>query len=156
MRKLVRLFCCTWLWAASAFAQAPATATLQVTVLDETRGVLPGASVCGRTNTRIAGWLGRADQRTKVKGMFVDPRQVAEIVRRHPEVAKARLVVSRQGETDAMALQVEPSGDGEPDAVAIAATLRDVTKLGGDVLVRAAGSLPNDGKVIADERDYSA
>ena len=88
--------------------------------------------------------------------MFVDPRQVAEIVRRHPEIAKARLVVSRQGEADAMTLQVEPSGAGEPDAEAIAATLRDVTKLGGAVSVRTAGSLPNDGKVIADERDYSA
>jgi len=118
--------------------------------------ILPGASACGRTNSRMAGWLGRADQRTKVKGMFVDPKQVAEIVRRHVGVAKARLVVSRQGETDVMTLQVEPFGGAEPDAAALSATLRDVTKLGGDVLVRPAGSLPNDGKVIADERYYSA
>jgi phenylacetate-CoA ligase len=118
--------------------------------------VLPGVSACGRTNTRIAGWLGRADQRTKVKGMFVDPRQVAEIVRRHEAIAKARLVVSRQGEADTMTLQVEPSGASDVDADAVADTLRDVTKLGGNVVVRDAGSLPNDGKVIADERDYSA
>jgi len=118
--------------------------------------VLPGVSACGRTNTRIAGWLGRADQRTKVKGMFVDPRQVAEIVRRHEAIAKARLVVSRQGEADTMTLQVEPSGASDVDADAVADTLRDVTKLGCNVVVRDAGSLPNDGKVIADERDYSA
>jgi phenylacetate-CoA ligase len=117
--------------------------------------ILPGVSPCGRTNIRIVGWRGRADQRTKVKGMFVDPRQVAEIVRRHPEVAKARLVVSRDGERDVMALHVEPSGTAVPDGRLIEATLRDVTKLVGTMVVAAPASLPNDGKVIADERDYS-
>lgn len=116
--------------------------------------VLPGRSPCGRTNMRIKGWMGRADQRTKVKGMFVDPRQIAEIVRRHPGIHRARLVVTRDGAQDAMALHIEadttlPTGDVE-------ATLREVTKLGGAVKLAARGSLPNDGKVIADERDYSA
>jgi phenylacetate-CoA ligase len=117
--------------------------------------ILPGTSPCGRTNIRIVGWRGRADQRTKVKGMFVDPRQVAEIVRRHPEVAKARLVVSRDGDRDVMALHVEPSGTAAADSRLIEATLRDVTKLAGTVVVVSPASLPNDGKVIADERDYS-
>ena len=116
---------------------------------------MPGASPCGRGNTRIVGWRGRADQRTKVKGMFVDPKQVAEIVTRHPDIAKARLVVSRDGERDVMALHVEPSGAKSPDADAIAATLREVTKLSGKVVPVEAGSLPNDGMVIADQRDYS-
>jgi phenylacetate-CoA ligase len=118
--------------------------------------ILPGPSPCGRTNVRIKGWMGRADQRTKVKGMFVDPRQVAEIVHRHPEIAKARLVVGRSGDGDAMTLHVEVSGDGSPDAAALAASLREITKLSGQVVIATAGSLPNDGKVIADERDYSA
>ena len=117
--------------------------------------VLPGASPCGRSNIRIKGWMGRADQRTKVKGMFVDPRQVAEIVRRHPEIAKARLVVSREGETDTMALHVEAASGAAPDARTIEVSLRDVTKLGGTVRVLSGESLPNDGKIIADERDYS-
>lgn len=117
--------------------------------------VLPGVSPCGRTNTRIKGWMGRADQRTKIKGMFVDPKQVAEVVRRHPEIARARLVVSRDGERDAMTLHIEP-GDGlDPNATAIGAALREITKLGGEVLVAPRGSLPNDGKVIADEREYA-
>ncbi len=118
--------------------------------------VMPGPSPCGRTNMRIRGWLGRADQRTKVKGMFVDPKQIAEIVRRHPEIGRARLVVTREAERDQMELHVEPAGDVAPDASAIAATVREVTKLGGTVTVAGRGSLPNDGKVIADERDYSA
>lgn len=115
--------------------------------------VLPGRSPCGRTNTRIKGWMGRADQRTKVKGMFVDPRQVAEIVARHPEIRRARLVVGRAEDRDVMALHVEV--EGHADAKGIEATLREVTKLGGSVVPAAVGSLPNDGKVIADERDYS-
>lgn len=116
--------------------------------------VLPGHSPCGRTNTRIKGWMGRADQRTKVKGMFVDPKQVAEIVRRHPEIARARLVVTRDAERDAMALQVEATRSGPLETGGIETTLREVTKLGGTVKIVAAGSLPNDGRVIADERDY--
>ena len=117
--------------------------------------VLPGVSPCGRTNMRIRGWLGRADQRTKVKGMFVDPRQVAEVVRRDPAIGRARLVVTRDAERDAMTLHVEPADGAEPDARGIEAVLREVTKLGGAVKLVPAGSLPNDGKVIADERDYS-
>lgn len=118
--------------------------------------VLPEPSPCGRTNMRIRGWMGRADQRTKIKGMFVDPVQIAEIVRRNPAVGRARLVVSRQSERDAMTLHVEPAADALPDAAAIAAAMRDVTKLGGDVVLAEAGSLPNDGKVISDERGYDA
>jgi phenylacetate-CoA ligase len=116
--------------------------------------ILPGASPCGRTGRRIRGWMGRADQRTKVKGMFVDPRQIAEVVRRHPEIARARLVVTRDGESDAMALKVETANGAAPDPAALGASLRDVTKLGGAVEILPPGSLPNDGKVIADERDY--
>ena len=117
--------------------------------------VLPGASPCGRTNTRIKGWMGRADQRTKIKGMFVDPKQIAEVARRHPEIGRARLVVSRDGERDAMTLHVEPSDESNPDTAAIGAALREITKLGGEVLLAERGSLPNDGKVISDERDYA-
>ncbi|MFU0505423.1 phenylacetate--CoA ligase family protein [Pseudaminobacter sp. NGMCC 1.201702] len=116
---------------------------------------LPGVSPCGRTNMRIGGWMGRADQRTKVKGMFVDPKQIAEIVGRHPEIAKARLVVTRDGDRDAMVLQVQPKPDSALDKAALEASLRDVTKLGGQVEIVAPGSLPNDGRIIADERDYS-
>jgi phenylacetate-CoA ligase len=117
--------------------------------------VLPGLSSCGRTNTRIKGWMGRADQRTKVKGMFVDPKQIAEILRRHPEVAKARLVVVREGERDQMSLHVEPATGHRVEPTAIEASLREITKMGGGVVVAETGSLPNDGKVISDERDYS-
>jgi phenylacetate-CoA ligase len=117
--------------------------------------VLSGISPCGRTNTRIKGWMGRADQRTKVKGMFVDPKQIAGLLRRHPEIARARLVVFREGDLDAMRLDVEPSGRGSLDLGAVEASLRKVTGLSGTVAAAAPGSLPNDGKVIADERDYS-
>ena len=109
---------------------------------------LPGASSCGRTNLRLKGWLGRADQTTKVKGMFVHPSQVAEIGKRHPELGRLRLVVLRDNEQDMMILRAE--GDG--DAQAIAQTLQSVTKLRGAVELFARGALPNDGKIIADER----
>ncbi len=112
--------------------------------------VLPGPSPCGRTNTRIKGWMGRADQRTKIKGMFVDPAQVAELARRHPEIARARLIVRRADHVDAMVLRVE--GPPQAAAAAIAETLKRITHLSGTVEVVAAGTLPNDGKVIADER----
>jgi phenylacetate-CoA ligase len=113
---------------------------------------LPGPSPCGRTGPRIRGWMGRADQTTKIKGMFVRPEQVAEVVRRHPEIARARLVVSRAGEQDAMTLRIE-AGKGTAQLVAaVAASLQALTKLKGSVVVEAPGSLPNDGKVIADER----
>ncbi|MBA3447497.1 MAG: AMP-binding protein [Pseudaminobacter sp.] len=117
--------------------------------------ILPGASPCGRTNRRIKGWMGRADQRTKVKGMFVDPAQIAEIVRRHPEIARARLVVTRDGARDKMALHVEAKAGGAPDTAMVEAALREITKLGGSVHIAPAGSLANDGKVISDERDYA-
>ena len=116
--------------------------------------VLPGASPCGRTNTRIRGWLGRADQTTKVRGLFVHPAQVAEVVARHPELRRARLVVSGGGGQDAMCLRVE--ADTWPDGLKdrVAQTVRDVTKLRADVEHVPAGSLPNDGKVIEDARSY--
>ncbi len=115
--------------------------------------VLPGASPCGRSNLRLKGWMGRADQTTKVKGMFVHAAQVAEVVKRHPEVARARLVVARDGETDVMTLHCEAEG-GEALAGAIAGSLQAVCKLKGEVAIEAPGALPNDGKVIEDARDY--
>ena len=115
---------------------------------------LHGLSGCGRTNMRIKGWMGRADQTTKVKGMFVHPSQVADIVRRHPEIAKARLVVDNPEGNDRMVLHVEFGGDRSPDAGAVAATIREVTKLRGDVMIRKTGELPNDGKVIDDTRKF--
>ena len=117
--------------------------------------ILPGRSPCGRTGQRIKGWMGRADQRTKIKGMFVDPKQVAEVVARHGDVVRARLVVTRDGARDAMELHVEAAPGSAPGVAAIEASLREVTKLGGRVHVAQPGSLPNDGKVIADERDYA-
>ncbi len=111
--------------------------------------VLPGASPCGRTNVRIRGWMGRADQTTKVKGLFVHPHHVAEVLRRHG-LAKGRLVVENTDGEDRMTLHVE----GAPgDAAAIEASMRDIMKVRGTVV--AAAVLPNDGKVIADERKYS-
>ncbi|HEV2558124.1 MAG TPA: AMP-binding protein [Microvirga sp.] len=113
---------------------------------------LPGISPCGRTGLRIRGWMGRADQTAKIKGMFVRPEQVAEIARRHPELGRLRLIVTREGENDAMTLAAEAAAPGDPLRTAVAATLQAVTKLKGAVDLVAPGSLPNDGKVIADER----
>ena len=113
---------------------------------------LPGASPCGRTNLRIKGWMGRADQTTKVKGMFVRPEQIAEIGRRHQELGRLRLVVARDNEQDIMTLRCECASSDEALQSAIASTLRAVTKLGGTVELTAPGNLPNDGKVIVDER----
>ena len=101
---------------------------------------------------RIKGWMGRADQTTKVKGMFVRPEQIAEIGKRHPQLGRLRLVVTREGETDAMTLRAECGSPSETLRSEVASTLRATTKLGGNVELVAAGSLPNDGKVIADER----
>jgi phenylacetate-CoA ligase len=117
--------------------------------------ILSGPCPTGRTNTRIKGWMGRADQTTKVRGMFVHPAQVAEIARRFPEVVKARLVVTGEMANDAMTLQVETACGG-PDGLAtkIAEAIRDVTKLRGEVALVLPGSLPNDGKVIEDARSY--
>ncbi|TMJ62669.1 MAG: phenylacetate--CoA ligase [Alphaproteobacteria bacterium] len=113
---------------------------------------LPGVSPCGRTNMRIKGWMGRADQTTKVKGMFVRPEQIAEISKRHPELGRLRLVVKREGEADAMTLKAECDSPTDALRAEIAATLRALTKLQGAVDLVAPGNLPNDGKVIADER----
>ena len=118
--------------------------------------VLPGISPCGRTNMRIKGWLGRADQTTKVKGMFVHPEQVAEIAKRHAGLGRVRLVVSRVGEQDAMTLHAETAAAGDAGLKAkLAETLQAITKMKGEVELVAPGSLPNDGKVIADERTYT-
>lgn len=116
--------------------------------------ILPGQSPCGRTNMRLAGWMGRADQRTKIKGMFVDPAQIAQIVSAHPEVSKARLAVGRDGESDTMTLSVETEVMENGLSERVAVTLRDVTRLKGAVELVSPGNLPNDGKVIADEREY--
>jgi phenylacetate-CoA ligase len=116
--------------------------------------VLAGTSPCGRTNVRIKGWMGRADQTTKVRGMFVTPKQVSEIVRRHPEIVKARLVVAGATGNDSMTLRCELGGGSESLKPALVASIRDVTKLRGEVEFVPAGSLPNDGKVIDDTRKY--
>ncbi|MFM7000493.1 MAG: phenylacetate--CoA ligase family protein [Limnohabitans sp.] len=117
--------------------------------------ILPGTCPTGRTGQRIKGWMGRADQTTKVRGMFVHPGQVAEIVKRFPEVSKARLVVSGEMANDQMALRVETGNTADEALKArIADAVRDVTKLRGDVQLVAAGSLANDGKVIEDARSY--
>ena len=118
--------------------------------------LLPGISPCGRTNVRIRGWMGRADQSTKVKGMFVHPAQVAAIVRLHPEILSARLVVDfDEHRNDRMTLQCEVrAGGGEHFAQAIGATIRKVCNLRGEVRLHSPGSLPNDGKVIDDKRTY--
>ena len=115
--------------------------------------VLPGTSPCGRTNVRIRGWMGRADQSTKVRGLFVHPSQLAELQRRHPELKRVRLVVSRPGDLDVMTLraEVEPEKRGAL-AAALLTTLRDFTQLRGEVELVEPGSLPNDGKVIEDTR----
>ncbi|MGI3166759.1 phenylacetate--CoA ligase family protein [Pseudooceanicola sp. 200-1SW] len=113
--------------------------------------VLPGASPCGRTNLRIKGWMGRADQTTKIKGMFVRPEQVADFVARHPEVRRARVVAEREGEMDVMILQVEAEGG---DAAAFASSATDLLKLKARIELLAPGSLPNDGLVIEDRRKY--
>ena len=118
--------------------------------------VLVGPCPTGRTNTRIKGWMGRADQTTKVRGMFVHPSQVADIVRRFPEVVRARLVVSGEMANDAMTLKVETACSGPDDLVGkLSEAIREVTKLRGAVELVSVGSLPNDGKVIEDARSYA-
>jgi phenylacetate-CoA ligase len=116
--------------------------------------VLPGASPCGRTNVRIKGWMGRADQSTKVRAMFVTPAQVSDVTRRHPEVLRARLVVEGEAGNDRMTLKCEARDRPAGLAEAIATSIRDVTKLRGEVELVPPGSLPNDGKVIEDRRKY--
>ena len=115
--------------------------------------VASGPSQCGRTNMRIKGWMGRADQTTKVKGMFVHPQQVAELAKRHPELLKLRLVVSGEKGNDVMTLKAETVGGGEL-AAKVKDSLHSVLKLKGEVEFTAPGTLPNDGKVIEDARKY--
>ena len=116
--------------------------------------VMPGASPCGRTNTRIRGWMGRADQTTKVRGMFVHPSQIAEVVRRHAEIVRARLVVGSADNQDVMTLRCECETDAAGIAGAVAASVRDVCKLRGGIEIVPPGTLANDGKVIEDTRTY--
>jgi phenylacetate-CoA ligase len=116
--------------------------------------VLSGACPTGRTNARIKGWMGRADQTTKIRGMFVHPAQVADITRRFPEIVKARLIVSGEMANDEMTLKVEVPRASEGLSARVGEAVREVTKLRGDVVVVAPGSLPNDGKVIEDARSY--
>ena len=116
--------------------------------------ILPGPSPCGRSAPRIKGWMGRADQTTKVKGMFIHPSQVAQVLARHPEIGRARLVVTREAESDQMILQCEVEGGELALAEAIAGSLQDVCKMKGGVEFYEPGSLPNDGKVIDDQREY--
>ncbi|MGE5946702.1 MAG: phenylacetate--CoA ligase family protein [Betaproteobacteria bacterium] len=115
---------------------------------------LPGRSPCGRTNIRLKGWMGRADQTTKIKGMFVHPEQVADIARRHPEIQRMRLVVDNPGGQDRMVLHCEIAAGSEALDKALVASLREVTKLRGEVAFATPGRLPNDGKVIEDSRVY--
>jgi phenylacetate-CoA ligase len=114
--------------------------------------LMPGMSPCGRSNIRIKGWMGRADQAAKVKGMFVHPKQIAELSSRHPQLERLRLVVGREAEQDTMTLMAESATRDAALESAIAASLQSVTKLKGAVKLVAPGELPNDGKVIADER----
>jgi len=113
--------------------------------------VLTGTSPCGRTNMRIKGWMGRADQTTKIKGMFVRPEQVAALVDRHPEILKARVIATREGEQDAMTVQIEAKAI---DQDAVAASVQATLKLRGKIEIHTPGSLPKDGKVIDDQRSY--
>jgi phenylacetate-coenzyme A ligase PaaK-like adenylate-forming protein len=117
--------------------------------------VLPGQSPCGRTNMRIKGWMGRADQTTKVKGMFVHPSQVAQVVARHPEIMRARLEVSSIENVDEVTLRCEVVGVDDALAAAIASTIQSVCKVRGQVALISPGALPNDGKVIVDLRSYT-
>ncbi len=116
--------------------------------------VVSEPSPCGRTNQRIKGWMGRADQTTKVKGMFVQPGQIAEVLARHPEVTKGRLEVSRKDEQDVMTLTCESERQDPALAGALGESLQQVTKMKGEVALAPPGSLPNDGKVIDDQRSY--
>ena len=110
---------------------------------------MAGQSPCGRTNKRIKGWMGRADQTTKIKGMFVRPEQVAELVKRHPEVTRARVIATRDGDADAMLVQIEaPEGGDYEEAV------RAILKLRGEIEIVPSGSLPVDGVLIEDKRSY--
>ena len=112
---------------------------------------MPGQSPCGRTNMRIKGWMGRADQTAKIKGMFVRPEQVAALVAQHAEVSKARVVATRAGEQDVMTVHIESAGG---DADAYAQSVANLLKLKGRVVIVDPGTLPKDGLVIEDQRSY--
>lgn len=114
--------------------------------------IVPGANPCGRTNRRLAGWMGRADQRTKIKGMFVDPAQIAAIAKRYPELGRLRLVVTREAEQDQMVLKAEVATAATELPAILEQALQASTKMKGRVEIVPPDSLPNDGKVIADER----
>lgn len=116
--------------------------------------IMPGSSPCGRTNKRIRGWMGRADQTAKVRGMFIHPSQVDKVIKRHPEITKARLVVEWRDQADQLSLQCETATPSENLAQAIAASIRDICKLRGEVVFAELGSLANDGVVISDIRKY--
>jgi phenylacetate-CoA ligase len=111
--------------------------------------ILPGMSSCGRTNRRIVGWRGRADQAAKVKGMFVRPEQVAQLVARHEEISRVRLTITHNGSQDEMTVQIEGIKAAEPN---YANSVREILKLRGQIEIVAKGSLPNDGMVIDDQR----
>ena len=113
--------------------------------------LMAGQSPCGRTNMRIKGWMGRADQTTKIKGMFVRPEQVAALVARHPEISRARVVAQRDGQQDAMTVRIEAEGG---DVQAYAASVVETLKMKGTVEIVPRGSLPHDGLVIEDQRTY--
>jgi len=113
--------------------------------------VMAGSSPCGRSNMRIKGWMGRADQTTKIKGMFVRPEQVAALVAKHPEIDKARVIATREGQRDVMTVQLEVDAQ---DGTGFETSVFETLKLRGNVVVVAKGSLPNDGKVIDDQRRY--
>ena len=153
-------FCAGWdlKYCASLVQDAKALHSIDYPLLRFATGdlsaVLPGTSVCGRTNVRIKGWMGRADQSTKVRAMFVTPRQISEIARRHPEIVRARLVVSGEAGSDEMTLHCEVAGTPAGLRDAIAASIREVTKLRGEATIVPLGTLPNDGKVIDDQRKY--
>ncbi len=117
--------------------------------------VLTGPSPCGRTNQRLKGWMGRADQTAKIKGMFVHPSQVADIAKKHPELSRLRMVVVRDGSSDKMTLKAECATPSDQLAITIGQTVQSVCKIRGEVEFYPPGSLPNDGVVISDERDYS-
>jgi phenylacetate-CoA ligase len=113
--------------------------------------IAPGKSECGRTNVRIVGWRGRADQTTKIKGMFVRPEQVADLVARSPEIKKARVNVSRSDNNDVMSVFLEIEGETNKDYDPI---IKEILKLKGEVQIVSPGTLPNDGKVIDDQRTF--
>ena len=116
--------------------------------------IMSGESPCGRTNQRIKGWMGRADQTAKVRGMFIHPEQVDQVAKRHPEIKKARLVIEWIDESDQMTLQCEASDDSEAFQLKVANSVRELCKIRGDVALMPPGTLANDGLVISDQRKY--